>query len=132
MTTPAASLAQGFPVLEREGLVYLDSAATSQTPQPVIDAMDAYYREHRATVHRSVYPLAAEATEMFEGARVHALVGLGDEVAAGLRCGPLADHPDHAVRTDVGRMGERHLAPVRVEREARSDRVTCGRFSKLA
>ena len=62
-------LATGFPSLEREGVVYLDTAATSQTPQPVLDAMNDYYEHHRGTVHRSVYPLAAEATELFEGAR---------------------------------------------------------------
>jgi cysteine desulfurase/selenocysteine lyase len=62
-------LATDFPCLQREGLVYLDSAATSQTPQPVIDAMDDYYAHHRGTVHRSVYALAAEATELFESAR---------------------------------------------------------------
>jgi cysteine desulfurase/selenocysteine lyase len=62
-------LATDFPCLQREGLVYLDSSATSQTPQPVIDAMDDYYLRHRGTVHRSVYALAAEATELFEGAR---------------------------------------------------------------
>src|SRR5581483_9577496 len=48
---------------------YLDSAATSQTPQPVIDAMTAYYTEARASVHRGVYPLAVQATDLFEGAR---------------------------------------------------------------
>ena len=59
-----------FPVLEaRPGLVYLDSAATSQTPRSVIEAMDRYYLQTRASVHRGVYPLAAEATELFEGAR---------------------------------------------------------------
>ena len=58
-----------FPVLAREGLVYLDSAATSQTPRPVIEAMDRYYNEYRASIHRGVYPLAAEATEAYEGAR---------------------------------------------------------------
>jgi len=47
----------------------MDAAATSQTPQSVIDAMDDYYEHHRGTVHRSVYALAAEATELFEGAR---------------------------------------------------------------
>jgi cysteine desulfurase/selenocysteine lyase len=62
-------LATDFPSLKREGLVYLDSAATSQTPQPVIAAMADYYEHHRGTVHRSVYALAAEATELFEGAR---------------------------------------------------------------
>ena len=59
-----------FPVLRhRHPLVYLDSAATSQTPQPVIDAMTRYYTEGRATIHRGVYPLAVEATEHYEGAR---------------------------------------------------------------
>src|SRR5687767_3374879 len=62
-------LATDFPSLQREGIVYMDSAATSQTPQPVIAAMDDYYANHRGTVHRSVYALAAEATELFEGAR---------------------------------------------------------------
>jgi len=61
-----------FPVLAREGLVYLDSAATSQTPRPVIEAMDDYYRHHRASIHRGVYPLAVEATEAYEGGRVKA------------------------------------------------------------
>jgi cysteine desulfurase/selenocysteine lyase len=66
-------VAAEFPVLHREfdghELVYLDSAATSQTPQPVIDAMTRYYTETRASVHRGVYPLAVEATDLFEGAR---------------------------------------------------------------
>jgi cysteine desulfurase / selenocysteine lyase len=74
LTVPASG---EFPVLEREGIAYLDSAATSQTPRSVIEAMDRYYLEARATVHRSTYPLAAEATELFEGARdrVAAFVG---------------------------------------------------------
>ncbi len=62
-----------FPVLEREfggrPVVYLDSSATSLTPESVIDAMDGYYRRSRASVHRGVYPLAVEATDAFEGAR---------------------------------------------------------------
>ncbi len=70
MTTLAGTrMADGFPTLAREGIVYLDSAATSQTPLGVLEAMDDYYRHHRATVHRSVYALAAEATELFESAR---------------------------------------------------------------
>ncbi|HEX7297786.1 MAG TPA: SufS family cysteine desulfurase [Solirubrobacteraceae bacterium] len=64
-----AAVAHEFPTLEREGLVYLDSGATSQTPRAVIEAMDDYYERHRGTVHRSVYALAAEATALFEGAR---------------------------------------------------------------
>ncbi|HEY6398325.1 MAG TPA: SufS family cysteine desulfurase [Solirubrobacteraceae bacterium] len=74
--TAVASLrtvADEFPVLSREiggyPITYLDSAATSQTPQPVIDAMTRYYTESRASIHRGVYPLAIEATELYEGAR---------------------------------------------------------------
>ena len=62
-----------FPLLSRcadgRPLVYLDSAATSQKPQRVLDAMDAYYREANANVHRGVYALAAEATDRFEAGR---------------------------------------------------------------
>jgi cysteine desulfurase/selenocysteine lyase len=74
----AAPIQAEFPVLTgREGLVYLDSAATSQTPLSVIDAMDRYYRTYRASVHRGVYPIAAEATEGYEGARATAAALVG-------------------------------------------------------
>jgi cysteine desulfurase / selenocysteine lyase len=64
------NVATEFPVLNGDpNLVYLDSSATSQTPQPVIDAMTRYYTESRASIHRGVYPLAVEATDLFEGAR---------------------------------------------------------------
>lgn len=49
--------------------VYLDSAATTQKPVCVLDAMDAYYRQTNANVHRAVYSLAAEATAGYEYAR---------------------------------------------------------------
>ncbi len=66
-------VAADFPVLRRQfdgrAVCYLDSAATAQTPQPVIDAMTRYYTDSRASVHRGVYPLAVEATDLFEGAR---------------------------------------------------------------
>jgi cysteine desulfurase / selenocysteine lyase len=66
-------VASEFPVLRREidgrPITYLDSAATSQTPQSVIDAMTRYYTESRASIHRGVYPLAVEATDLYEGAR---------------------------------------------------------------
>jgi cysteine desulfurase/selenocysteine lyase len=58
-----------FPVLAREGLVYLDTAATAQTVRPALEAMDRYYETYRASIHRGVYPLAAEATDAYEGAR---------------------------------------------------------------
>ncbi len=76
LTAPTSS---EFPVLAREGLVYLDSAATSQTPRCVVEAMDRYYLESRATVHRSLYPLAAEATELFEGGRAKIAAFAGSE-----------------------------------------------------
>jgi cysteine desulfurase/selenocysteine lyase len=73
-----------FPVLARgvngHPLTYLDSSATSQTPQPVIDAMTEYYTEHRASIHRGVYPLAVEATDLFEGARQRIADWLGSTV----------------------------------------------------
>ncbi len=69
-TAALQSVASQFPVLRRDpNLVYLDSSATSQTPQPVIDAMTRYYTEYRASIHRGVYPLAVEATDAYEGAR---------------------------------------------------------------
>jgi cysteine desulfurase / selenocysteine lyase len=58
-----------FPALAREGLTYLDSAATAQTARPVLDAMNRYYETYRASIHRGVYPLAEEATDAYEGAR---------------------------------------------------------------
>jgi cysteine desulfurase/selenocysteine lyase len=73
------ALQHEFPTLDREGLVYLDSAATSQTPRTVIDAMTAYYESSRASVHRGVYPLAVEATERFEAGREKAAAWLGWE-----------------------------------------------------
>ena len=65
----ATAVAHDFPLLEREGLVYLDSAATAQKPQAVIDAMADFLAHHNASVHRGVYPLMVEATERYEGAR---------------------------------------------------------------
>src|SRR4051812_6084126 len=73
----AGALADEFPVLEREGLVYLDSGVTSQKPRAVIDAIADYYAGHNANIHRGVYPLAVEATEMFEGARGRVATWLG-------------------------------------------------------
>jgi cysteine desulfurase / selenocysteine lyase len=74
VTLDVASLRKEFPTLQREigghRLVYLDSAASSQTPLAVLDAMDHYYRHYRSNVHRGVYTLAEEATDAYEGARV--------------------------------------------------------------
>ncbi len=75
------SVASQFPVLRRDpGLVYLDSAATSQTPDPVIEAMTRYYTESRASIHRGVYPLAVEATDLYESARARIAAWLSSTV----------------------------------------------------
>ena len=62
-----------FPVLEREfngrRVAYLDSAATSQRPRQVVEAMDRFQRHSYAPIHRGVYELARESTDAFEGAR---------------------------------------------------------------
>jgi cysteine desulfurase/selenocysteine lyase len=58
-----------FPTLAREGLVYLDTAATSQTVRPALEAMDRYYQTYRASIHRGIYAIASEATDAYEAAR---------------------------------------------------------------
>ncbi len=62
-----------FPILSRmirgTKLVYLDSAATTQKPRVVIDAVDQYYRLHNANVHRGLHTLAEEATAAYEATR---------------------------------------------------------------
>lgn len=70
-----------FPILEREfngeQLVYLDNAATTQTPDPVVDAMSDYYRESNANVHRGIHHLSQEASIAYEEAhdRVAEFIG---------------------------------------------------------
>ncbi len=67
------ALRREFPVLSRQvnghPLCYLDSAASSQRPQFVIDAISHYYETTHANVHRGVHKLSQEATDLFEGAR---------------------------------------------------------------
>ncbi|KKS17349.1 MAG: cysteine desulfurase, cysteine desulfurase / selenocysteine lyase [candidate division WWE3 bacterium GW2011_GWC1_41_7] len=62
-----------FPILNRKingkDLIYLDSAATSQKPVQVIDAVTDYYKNHNANVHRGVHTLGDESTELYEAAR---------------------------------------------------------------
>ncbi|SDJ22210.1 cysteine desulfurase [Halovenus aranensis] len=63
---------EDFPILEREiggkQLVYLDNAATSQTPDPVVDAIADYYRETNANIHRGLHQLSQEASVAYEEA----------------------------------------------------------------
>ncbi len=68
------ALRADFPILAArphgKPLVYLDSAATSQKPNAVIEAMDGYYRGYNANVHRGIYEISEQATAAYEGARV--------------------------------------------------------------
>src|SRR3989344_2564812 len=68
-----SGLSKDFPVLSRKvngkKLVYLDSAATSQKPKVVIDAISNYYKKYNSNVHRGVHKLSQEATEAYEGSR---------------------------------------------------------------
>jgi cysteine desulfurase/selenocysteine lyase len=79
------AVAAQFPILGREigshPLVYLDSAATAQTPEPVLAEMDRIYRESNANIHRGVYALSQESTAAFENARATVADWLGASVA---------------------------------------------------
>jgi cysteine desulfurase/selenocysteine lyase len=68
------NLRKDFPILKRivrdnKKLVYLDNASTTQKPNQVIDAITDYYQNHNANIHRAVYALAEEATELYEATR---------------------------------------------------------------
>jgi len=65
------ALRKDFPIFDSgpQTLHYLDSAATSQKPHCVIDAIDLCYRNQYGPVHRGLYPLAESATEAYEKAR---------------------------------------------------------------
>ena len=71
--TDFAAIRKEFPILDQEihghPLVYLDSAATSQKPKCVIDAVQEFYEKYNANVLRGLYPLSVEATERYENAR---------------------------------------------------------------
>lgn len=83
--SPYLDIKKDFPVLNREfdgkPLVYLDTAATSQKPTVVIDAMDRFYRESYGTVRRGVYRLSEKATQAYEGTRhkVAKLINAGSD-----------------------------------------------------
>jgi cysteine desulfurase/selenocysteine lyase len=67
------TIRRDFPILHQnvngKPLVYLDSSATSQKPLLVIEAMDTYYREYNANVHRGIYHISEKASEAYETAR---------------------------------------------------------------
>ncbi|MFM8447641.1 MAG: SufS family cysteine desulfurase, partial [Candidatus Nanopelagicaceae bacterium] len=81
-----AKLKQDFPIFDRtirdgQRLIYLDSGATAQKPNQVIDAEVNFYKNHNAAVHRGAHQLAEEATENFENARsiVAEFIGAGSD-----------------------------------------------------
>jgi cysteine desulfurase/selenocysteine lyase len=67
------TIRRDFPILSQQvngkPLIYLDSGATSQKPLSVIEAMDSYYREYNANVHRGIYSISEKASEAYETAR---------------------------------------------------------------
>ena len=73
MSLDVTTIRKDFPILSREvngrPLVYLDNAATSQTPQQVIDVIVDYYQNYNANIHRGVHALSQEATDAYEEAR---------------------------------------------------------------
>ena len=83
-----AAIKADFPILKRQirgnnRLIYLDSGATSQKPNSVLDAERDFYVNHNAAVHRGAHQLAEEATELYEGAREKVATFIGahfDEV----------------------------------------------------
>lgn len=70
---PIQTVREDFPILSSrvhgQRLVYLDNAATSQTPRQVIEAIESYYHTSNANVHRGVHYLSEKATALYEGAR---------------------------------------------------------------
>jgi cysteine desulfurase/selenocysteine lyase len=78
---PGAACRVDFPILNRtingHPLVYLDSAATTQRPQPVVDAVTTAYLHTNANIHRGVHTLSIEATDLYESARRRIAAFLG-------------------------------------------------------
>ena len=58
-----------FPIFENRDISYLDSGATSQKPQYVINAIEEFYKKFNANPHRGAYSLSLEATEQYENTR---------------------------------------------------------------
>lgn len=85
MSIDAEKIKKDFPILQtRQGdkpLVFLDSAASSQKPKQVIDAIHKYYSEENANIHRGVYYLSQKATELYESTRIKVARFIGGQCA---------------------------------------------------
>jgi len=106
-----AAIKADFPLLsERQErghpIVFLDSAASSQKPRAVLDAMTEYYERHNANVHRGAYQLAEEATDAHEGARDKVASFIG---AASSREVVFTRNATEAVNLVAQTWGRRHL-----------------------
>ena len=124
-----------FPILEREfdgqELVYLDNAATSQTPERVIDAISDYYRRYNANVHRGIHQLSQEASIAYEEAhdRVAEFIG-----ADGREEVPFVQNATQAMNTVAYAWGLNELGPgdevVLTEMEHHASLVTWQQVAK--
>jgi len=101
-----------FPILRRsergKPLVYLDSAATSQKPRAVIDAVTRFYEESYASVHRGVYELSARATALYEGARESVRAFLGAREAREI---VFVRNATEAINLVAWSFGRQHVGP---------------------
>ncbi len=108
---PLEEVRADFPILSRERdgkrIVYLDSAATSQKPTAVIEAIDSYYRRSNANVHRGVYELSQEATDLFEGARARIAAFAGGETDTTI----FTRNATEAINLVAYAWGQEHVGP---------------------
>lgn len=83
MTLPIEAIRKDFPILQEkingQSLIYFDNAASSQVPEPVLEAILAYYHHHHANIHRGVHTLSQRATQTYEEIRQK----LADFIGAG-------------------------------------------------
>src|SRR5437879_619951 len=79
------AIREDFPILRERAhghpLIYFDSAATSQKPQAVLDALRNYYEHNNANVHRGLHELSSRATEAYETSRQHVAKYIGAATA---------------------------------------------------
>src|SRR5579875_1785190 len=109
----AAALRRDFPLLERRRsdgrrITYLDSAASSQHPRQVLEAMDHYYETTHANVHRGVYAIAEEATRRYEEARAKVARFIGAGSASEV---VFTKNVTEAINLVAQTWGRRHLGP---------------------
>jgi cysteine desulfurase / selenocysteine lyase len=107
-----AAIRKDFPILDqRQGnrrLVFLDSAASSQHPRQVLEAMTAFYETSYANVHRGVYQLAERATQAYEGARTKVARFIGASSAAEV---VFTKNATEAINLVAGSWGRANLGP---------------------